>query len=311
MLRRTETRLLLIYVASLALLPWFLADASKLHLAVITVLTGLTTLSLGFTSGGSGLIPLGQGAFYGAGAYAAAVLTTAAGFPAWTGPLWGALMGALLGLITGLSIRLRDVYFSMATLAIAVVVHLVALNWVPVTRGPMGILSIPRAFDLSDPAFFYLCLAVLLTSYWACARLTGHRFGRALQAIENSEAAAVAVGIDLVRYKLQVIVLGGAMAGVGGALFAQFMGFLSPHVLEPMNSLLLLVMTVVGGLKSLPGAILGAVLVSVVSESLQTTGAANMLLYGIAIVICMVYMPSGLAGLAGARRQKRRALRRA
>lgn len=301
-LNRLETRLLLILLAGLAAGPLIAESPSLLHLLVNTGVTSMTALSLGFTASGTGLIPLGQAAFYGAGAYTAAILTTAGGLPAWSGPILGALTGALLGLVTAFSIRLRDIYYSMATLALATIAHLVALNWVAVTRGPMGILAIPRpgfgAWVLeSDLLYLYVVLAALLLAYYACCRISGFRFGRALQAIRHNEEAARAMGINPVACKLKVVVVGGAIAGLAGGLFAQFMGYLSPQVLAPMHSILLLVMAVVGGLNSLAGAALGGALIHVASARLQGIAGYSMLAYGALIVICMVWLPEGLAGL--------------
>jgi branched-chain amino acid transport system permease protein len=257
-------------------------------------------LGLNIVVGLAGLLDLGYAAFYALGAYAYALLSVKLGLPFWLGLPVGAAVAAAFGMVLGLvTLRLRGDYLAIVTLGFIQIVNLVLKNWDEVTNGPNGILGIGRPaigpFVFSRPIhFYYLILAIVLVTIFALARLSRSRVGRAWVAIREDEVAAAASGVDTTRYKVLAFALGAAWAGLAGVVFAGKFGFISPESFTFFESVFILAMVVLGGMGSIPGVILGAVVLVVVPELLRGVSDYRMLIFGAALVIMMVFRPQGL-----------------
>jgi len=260
-------------------------------------------LGLQIIAGQAGQISLGHAAFFGLGAYTAAILSRDYGVPFPLAMLAAAAAAAAGGLVMSVAVRVRGVYFAIATLAFGIVVNLLFVNLVDITGGARGFTGIPAAalwsFSIESQGRYYLLvLAVLVLQYASLVRMAGGRFGRALRCIRENELAARSVGIDLVRYKIQAIVAGCAWAGVAGALMTGFLRFASPEMFTLLQSIDAVTMLVVGGIASPLGALVGAVVMSVVTSNMRSLGALATVVDGLLIVLAMMYLPGGLAGLA-------------
>jgi branched-chain amino acid transport system permease protein len=190
----------------------------------------------------------------------------------------------------------------VATLGFGVIVHAVMLNEEWLTEGPFGMMKIPpfRLGPLvfnTEFRFYYLALSVTALTYLAFRRLTRSRFGRALEAIRQSEEAAVTSGIDPVRYKSKVFVIAAFTAGIGGALFSHLNRYLNPNDFTLTESINILVMVVVGGLRRLEGAIVGALVVVFASEYLRAFKEYRLIIFGALLVALMAFGADGLRGL--------------
>ena len=284
------------------------------QIAITTMIFVILAASLNLITGSAGLLSLGHGAFFGVGAYAAALLSTKLGWPFWlTLPAAGAIAAAVGALVAIPTMRLTSIYFAVATLGIGEMIYVTLLNWVGVTRGPMGIRSIPglSVFGQEGMVVAMVVVAlVMLGTLWVVHRLTHSYYGNSLRALREDDACADAMGIDVGRLKLQSFGMACAMAGVAGGLFAHTTGYISPESFKFGESILILSMIVVGGLGSLYGSIIGAVLLSVLPELLRDLGSYRMIAVGVVLFVSILFLPKGLVGEVSAIDLIRRQIRR-
>jgi branched-chain amino acid transport system permease protein len=303
-----------VVLLGLILVPIF-GSIYFVHVMTLALIYSVFAIGLQVLTGYAGQLSLGHAAFFGVGAYTSALLAVDLRLPFWaTAPLataTAALLGACLAPIT----RLHGHYLAVATLGFGEIVYLVLVNWVHITRGPFGLLNIPApvlgsiVFDTAHQ-YFYLALATAAAAYILVARLVsdGSRFGRGLSAIRQNEMAAVAVGVSGLWYKLQAFIVSAALAGLAGSLFAHFDGYLNPSEFRLDTSILVLLMIVVGGLARVEGAVLGAFLLVFAAEYLRFLKEYRMLVYGIGLIVLMLFLPGGLAQALAACRAASRAL---
>jgi branched-chain amino acid transport system permease protein len=274
-------------------------------------------LGLNLQWGFTGLFNVGVAGFVAIGAYASALLTTAAGLPVALGWLGAMAASGLAAFLVGLAaLRLREDYLAITTFGIAVVIQLVALNAQWLTGGPFGIQSIPRPFFAAlgaglawNLAYLALVLAVLGLSWWALERLVASPWGRVLRAIREDEVAAASLGKRATAFRLQSFVLGCMLMGLGGALYAHFVGYIAPEDFLPVLTFQIWAMLIVGGSGRNLGAVAGAVLVwgiwtvsggllrDLLPQAEQARGAAlQVVLIGVLIAAILVARPRGLFG---------------
>jgi branched-chain amino acid transport system permease protein len=311
-------RALAVAVVLLAI-PWLLPQRYFLRVLDLGLIYAILALGLQLLVGSAGQLSLGHAAFYGTGAYTSAILVRKLGLPVEAAFLAGGTVAALLALTLLPILRLRGNELAVATLGFGVIVHAVMLNEEWLTEGPFGMMKIPPfrlgplVFD-TEFRFYYLGLAVAAATYLAFRRLTRSRFGRALEAIRQSEEAAVTSGINPVRYKSKVFVIAAFTAGLAGGLYAHLNRYLNPNDFTLTESINILVMIVVGGLRSLEGAIAGALIIVFASEYLRAFKEYRLILFGALLVVFMALGADGLRGvpsiLAAAARRGLRAARR-
>ena len=285
------------------------------QVAIITMIFVILSASMNLITGSAGLLSLGHAAFFGVGAYAAALLSTQWGWSFWlTIPVAGlitALVGALVAMPT---MRLTSIYFAVATLGIGEMIYVTLLNWVGFTRGPMGIRSIPPVELLGlkgTVASMTFVALLMLLSLWVMHRIAHSYYGNSLRAMREDDACADAMGIDVARLKLESFGVACFFAGVAGALFAHTTGYISPDSFRFGESILILSMVVVGGLGSIYGSIIGAVLLSVLPEMLRDLGSYRMIVVGVVLFLSILFLPKGLVGEVSAIDLIRRQIRRA
>ena len=285
-----------------------------IQIAITTMIFVILSASLNLITGSAGLLSLGHGAFFGVGAYAAALLSTHFALPFWlTLPAAGAF-AAMVGAVVAIpTMRLTSIYFAVATLGIGEMIFVTLLNWVGVTRGPMGIRSIPGMTVAGQQGMvvnLVITAVVMLGALWVVHRLTHSYYGNSLRALREDDACADAMGIDVGRIKLQSFGMACCLAGVAGALFAHTAGYISPQSFGFGESILILSMIVVGGLGSIYGSIIGAVLLSVLPELLRDLGSYRMIAVGLVLFLSILFLPRGLVGEVSAIDLIRRQIRR-
>jgi branched-chain amino acid transport system permease protein len=274
------------------------------YIDVLTLAGIYVVLALGLNVvvGMAGLLDLGYVAFYAVGAYTYAILSTRYGLPFWPAlPIGGAaaaLVGVFLGVIT---LRLRGDYLAIVTLGFLMIVHLVLNNWDELTHGPNGILGIPNpsigGWTFSQPIhFYYLILILVFLIVFVAYRLMQSRIGRAWIAIREDEMAASAMGIPVTRMKILAFALGASWAGIAGVFFAGRYAFVSPESFTFFETVFVLSMVVLGGMGSIPGVILGALLLVILPEVFRGFQDYRMLAFGGAMVLMMAFRPQGLIG---------------
>ncbi len=312
------------FVALVALLPLALDSPYALSTMVLIGIYTIVTIGLCLLMGYAGQISLGQAAFFGMGAYASAILTTRYGWSGWVAlAAAAALTGALAWLIGIPILRLRGHYLALATLALGVIVHIVLTEWKEVTGGPTGLPGIPRLAIGSlvfsgDLAYYYLVWTAVIVALAVALNLVRSRPGRALRAVRDSEQAAESLGVDVAGSKLRILVTSAVYASVAGSLYAHYMTFISPAVVEVDLSTRLVLMAAIGGMASIWGAPLGVTVVSLLSLVLREVvplltryGSAEyeIIAYGILLVVIMIYVPQGLVPAAASALQRSAGLR--
>jgi branched-chain amino acid transport system permease protein len=250
--------------------------------------------------GYAGQISLGHAAFFGIGAYTAALLSTKAGLSFWEAlPVVIAICG-LIGMLLGLpSLRLREDFLAITTIGINFIVEALFL-YTPFFGGALGIGSIPRVIffgvKLKGLAFFLLCLGFLAIVMAVCWWFTRSWGGVACFALREDESAAASVGISPVRFKLLAFVVGTMMAGLGGALYAHYMRFISATDFSFPMSITFLSMIVLGGMGTLWGPLLGAVLLGILPELFRPLVDYRILFYTALLLLMIRFQPAGLLG---------------
>ena len=259
-------------VTALAL-PWLVYPPVAMDIAAWALFAVSVDLLLGY----AGLLSFGHAAFWGSAAYTSGLVAIHTGTPFLVGVLAGAAVAAVLAVPIGyLSVRRTGIYFAMVTLAFAQLVYFVANQWRDLTGGENGLQAVPREFfgaDLSDPFYFYYAgLPVVLLGLAAAWRVVRSPFGRVLTAIRDNPARARALGYPVERYKLLAFVLSATLAGLAGGLFAANHGFVSLQEVYWPTSGKVVMMVVLGGIGTLWGPILGALLVVQLEDYLATAG---------------------------------------
>jgi branched-chain amino acid transport system permease protein len=289
----------------LAVLPWLLA---RYQLSILTdvLIFGLFALSLDLIMGYTGMVSFGHAAYFGLGAYGSALVLLHFGQPIPVALLAGALLAGLVAIPVGwFSTRATGIYFAMLTLAFAQLLYTVAYKWRDLTGGSDGIAGVPKTTlfwngpSLAAPRAFYAVVAVVLVLSITFARaLVDSPFGRALQAIRENERRFVALGRDPRPFKLGVFVVAAFLAGLAGALFAPFRGFASPEVMFWVLSGQGLMMVITGGIGTLIGPVVGAVVFILVQEILSSYTEHWMIFTGAVFVLMVIFLPGGLVGTA-------------
>lgn len=260
--------------------------------------TGLT-LFMGYT----GQLSIGHAAFYGIGAYTAANLTKL-GVPFLPAMLLGGLLSCVAGYVLGyISLRLRGFYLAATTLAFGLIAFHVFKNFDMFTGGVSGLGRIPPPsigpLDLSKPVpYFYFCTIVLFVVVVISAAIVRSPTGRAMRAISSSELAAQSTGINTYWIKIHVFALSAAYAGIAGAIYAHLLRYISPDDFSFIYSIMFLSMAIVGGLGHVFGGAIGAIVVTFAAEELRSFPQLQPILYGGVLMLLVMYMPTGLAGLA-------------
>jgi branched-chain amino acid transport system permease protein len=276
-------------------------------IATLIAINAIVACGLNVIVGFAGQISLGHAAFFGIGAYTAALLATQAGLPFWAALPCVIVMSAFIGLLLGIpSLRVREDFLAITTIGINFIVEAVFNNF-EFFGGALGIGGIPRValFNLTfrGPEFFCMCLFFLVLVTAACWWLTRCWAGLACFALREEEAAAASVGISPVRFKLLAFVIGTAMAGLGGALYAHFMRFISASDFDFPLSVSLLSMVVVGGMGTLWGPVLGAFIIGVLPELFRPLSDYRILLTSILLLLMIRFQPGGLLGENSAARR--------
>lgn len=283
-----------ILLAAMLVFPLMGFSQYVYRIAVVSVLYAILAMSLNLIAGVAGQISLGHIAFYGIGAYTSALLCVNFGVSVWVGILAAFVVSMLFGLLIAIpTLKLSGGYLAILTMSFAEIIRLILLNWTSVTRGPMGILNIPKpslfGYTIkSSGAFLYLVLTVAIIVYIGMHNLIHSRFGRNLQALRDDEISSESMGINVYRYKVIAFVISTGVAGVAGALFASYMEFIDPSSFISDESTVILSMVVLGGMGNMNGSIIAAALLTILPEALRSFSDYRMLVYGVVLVAMML-----------------------
>lgn len=292
--------------AILVALPFVLPNSFYLDLAVRMAINAIIVIGLNLLIGFAGQISLGHAGFLGIGAYASAVLPTHFGWHPLLALLTGAVASALLAALVARPIfKLKGHYLAMATLGLGIIINIALRNEAQWTGGPDG-MAVPAmalfGIEISnDRQWYWVVAALLLVTVWASLNLIDSPFGRALRALHGSEVASQVVGVDVVRYKVSIFVMSAFSASVMGSISAHYVGFISPNFADFFHSIELVTMVVIGGMASVYGSVVGAVLLTALPQALATFEGWETVAFGAILMLCMIFLPRGLVPTLAAR----------
>lgn len=295
---------LLLALPALVTVPYFL------HLTILALIWVIVAQGQNLIQGYTGYVSIAAGGFMGVGAYCAALLSTKLGWSPWASMLVAPLVTAVIAMAVGYpSLRVKGHYFAIVTLAYNMVIFIVLLNFTSLTGGEAGIPKIPRPENLPLPGgeidfgtragYYYLVLAATLLSTVICALIVKSRVGRAMVAIRQNEPLADSVGIASWRYKLFSFVISASLAGLGGALYAPYMGFINPAPFSVEHSMNALLAVILGGSGTLAGPVVGAFAVVFLPEYLRIAETYRLIAYGLLLVLATIFMPRGVVPIVG------------
>ena len=279
--------------------PAFAKSRYQVHIVNNIGIWLLLALGLNIAMGYGGQFNLALGALWGVGAYTAALLDTRLGVSFWINLPLGIIAGALVAAFVGLpSFKVRSHYLALVTIALGEAINLVLVNEDEITGGALGINRIapPVLFGFpinTDERFYYLILITVILGYLIGRQIVGHRIGRAFRAIRDDFQAARALGVNTGYYQILAFAISGAYAGAAGVLFAHWNSYISPDIFEFKSALIVLTMLMIGGMGSLPGSVVGTVLLLVLNEYLRVFERWQLVGYGLAIILIVLFLPGG------------------
>lgn len=300
-------------VAAIIAIPFF-SNSFMLSVMILIGLYSIVTSGLTMLMGYAGQISLGHAAFYGIGAYSAAIVTGTYGLPSILGIIAGVVVASLIAAIIGIpTLKLKENYLALATLGFGIIIFVFFKEFKTLTGGLNGFFGIPsfEVFDFSfntDMKFYYLVWLLLLLSILFSSNIIHSRVGRALRSIHGSDIAANSIGVNIQQYKLKVFILSAIYASIAGSLYAHYVSFINPELFTAMESINLLIMVVIGGSSSIWGGMIGAVVYVLLNEGLKDIvptilpsvgGEFQIIFFGILLVVILIYMPQGLAPVLG------------
>lgn len=268
----------------------FIFNDYTTQIVTITCINIIIVSGLNLITGVTGQLSLGHSAFMSIGAYASALLMMKAGFPFWLSLISATMLAAFMGALLGLPIlRLRGDYLAIATLGFCEIVRVFFLN-LPVAGKALGVNSIPYETTM------LLTLVLAALGLLFMRNLERSRFGLALRSIREDEIASEMMGINIARYKVLAFSIGSAFAGLGGALYAHQITFISPNDFGFMKSIEFVCMLVLGGMGSLLGVVAGTLALTAIPEILRFASEYRLVTYGVVLIFMMVFRPQGLFG---------------
>ena len=320
--RQFVQRIVWCFLIAAALIFPFLGSRSQIDLATLVLIYVMLGLGLNIVVGLAGLLDLGYVGFYAVGAYTYAMLALYFGIGFWTGLVAAGIMAAFFGFILGFPVlRLRGDYLAIVTLGFGEIIRILLNNLTELTGGPRGIGSIPKptffnlefsrrasegsqtfheffgiAFNSNHRVMFLylLALVLVLITVFVTNRLIRMPIGRAWEAMREDEIACRALGLNPTNIKLSAFTIGATFAGFAGSFFAARQGFISPESFTFIESAIILAIVVLGGMGSQIGVILAAIVMTVLPEMAREFNEYRMLLFGLMMVLMMIWRPQGL-----------------
>jgi len=301
---RSLFHFIILVVAVIA--PLILRSNYLRELLVMSCIFAILALSFDIITGYMGQLSFGHSAFFGIGAYAAALIPLRLGWSDWIGILAAIFFSSLFGVLIGyISLkRTRGMYLAIVTFGFGWVLYVIASNWFSLTRGPTGLFGIPApVVDLpfvprfkiySNLSYYYLCLILLLIVLYLIDSMLRSRFGRALITIRENEDLARSIGVNPQKYCVIAFTFATALAGFAGAIYTYHIRTISPGLLSMSYMIMVVVMVVIGGMVTLGGPIVGALIYIWGSELLRFSGSLRFFFLGAIVVVAIIFMPRGV-----------------
>lgn len=293
----------IILIIAAAIIPLIITNSYYLHLFIMGYIWAIAVYGLNLILGYTGQTCLGHAAFMGIGAYTTGLLNVKLEMSFWPAFILGCLFTALVGWVAGIiSLRTRGHYFAIFTMCIGVMIYVIATRWDNLTGGMNGLIGISGPPPIGKVSFdslqaqYYIVLLFLLAAIYVTGRIANSLLGRTLIAIKTSEGLAEVLGINVMRVKIFSFVLSTLFAGVAGSLFAGYVKFLGPQLCNVNVTFDMLLYLFVGGSGTIAGPLIGSLVVSSISESLQAVQSYRMVIFGPILILLITFFPKGLYG---------------
>lgn len=293
---------LIAIIAFLVALPFAVQADYAIRVFVQIGIYILLVSSLNLVNGYGGMFSVGHAAYYGIGAYASALLVMKLNLPFAAGMVFAGLASAALAWVVAKpTLKLKGVYLTLVTLGFNIIVMLVFLNWDSLTKGPLGLAGIPAPKWAGKPftspiQYYFLVLALDAAAIFFLSRLVESRFGRALKAVREDDKAAATSGVDVAWHRETAFIIAAAIAGVAGSVYAHYMRYISPDAFSQNESFAILTVLAFGGPSTMLGPIAGSIILVGATELFRAFSDYRMLVYGILLVLTMLFRREGLCG---------------
>ncbi len=296
-------------VVIVVIIPQVVTNKYYMNILIMSGIWSIVALSLNLILGYTGQANLAHGAFFGIGAYASALMMLKLNINFWLALPLAAAIAGFFGFLIGLpALRTRGSYFAIGTLCFNIIVTLIVDRWEGLTEGARGLMGIPGPSPIPLPwggeiafktmaAQYYLVLFFLFLTIFVFRRIMQSLVGRTFRAVRGNEELAEAMGIHAMRTKILSFTVSCFFAGVGGVLYATYIGFLSPELTDYHVSFDALIYVMIGGVGTLIGPVIGTLLIVTIPETLHIAAESRLLIYGLILIVMIIYLPRGIVGL--------------
>jgi branched-chain amino acid transport system permease protein len=304
----TRKLIILLLIIFAFTIPFFVTSRFILHILIMCCIWAMAATSMNLIMGYTGQVNLAHGAFFGIGAYSAGLLILKLGINFWPALIVACAITVFLGFLIGLpALRTKGSYFAIGTMCFNVIVTVIIDSWEGLTEGARGLLGIPRPTPIplpfgreisftSIPANYYLILISLLLTILIIYRIVHSMMGRTFMAIRGNEELAESLGMSAMKAKLLSFLISTFFAGWAGVLYAAYIGFLSPEISDYHVTFELLTFCLIGGLGTMVGPLIGAFILTIISELLHGIAIPRLVAYGFVLIIIMIFLRGGITG---------------
>jgi len=284
----------LIAILAVAALPWLITTPYWRGILVVCAMNVLLALSLNLVLGYTGQLNLGQSAFFGIGAYVSTILVKTYGWNFWLAAAAAVGAAGLLGLaLAAFAVRLRGHYLAIASLGFAVITYQVLINWEKVTEGVRGIYGIVPPVR-GTLALFYVVAGIAVVVYVLMDNLVRSPVGDTLRSVREDEISAASLGVNAAVWKAFAFGICAGIAGLAGCFYPGFVGTLVPDAFNIVESFTMMAMVIVGGMGTMIGPVIGAIVLTFLPELLRGFGESRLMIYGLALTLVVLFMPGGM-----------------
>ncbi len=300
---KTSALIAVAAIALAAILPMFISNNYHLNLMIQVLINIIIVVGLNFITGLTGQMNLGTAGIFSMGAYTSSLLATRLGINPWICLIAAVGMGFLIGMGLGYpSLRVSGVYLALTTIGFSEIVRILMTNLTGLTGGALGVTGIPPFSILgykfqTNKEIYYLYLVIAIILIFNAYRIVNSKWGRAFLAVKDNPDAVEAGGINIASIKILAFTLAAVYATVAGSLYAHYVGFINPSAYNLEYSINYVVMLVIGGIGSVPGNVLGAILVTLVPELLRFMENYYWLVFSIITLLFVIFLPNGMVSL--------------
>jgi branched-chain amino acid transport system permease protein len=287
--------------ALLLILPIIGLSTYMMHILILVIMWSVIGMAWNLLGGYCGQVSFGHAAFFGVGAYTSGILYSRLGLSPWWGLPMSIIVVVLFAFILGLIVlRLRGPFFALATLASGEIMRVVSENWVDLTGGTVGILIKERTW-VEKTWYYYIILLISVATYFSVKKVIESRLGYYFVAIREDQDAAESLGINTTLYKTLALCISAGLTGIAGSFYTNYMGYIDPHVAFGLHdiSIITIMIVMVGGVATYLGPFVGALIMVFLAElirSIPGLGAAHQTLFGILLIVIIIFLPNGIVG---------------